>query len=148
MEQKTGTAQTGFIIKVLLLSLYSTIGVLFFISWQVSQNSEPIEGANIDVFFIIAGMMAAKSFVFPMILMPKGQNKVGSQRKMTAAKLFVPSVISFSMSESVAVMGFVSTQQTADFNTFLPFGIASFFLLTIHGVTVLNKLGAIQRNRF
>jgi F0F1-type ATP synthase membrane subunit c/vacuolar-type H+-ATPase subunit K len=137
--------QLVFITTVLMVAMMSTVGVFFFLSYQASQRADftAAENPSTMMFAIIAGVMAVMSFILPMILTPKKPQRDFSGKKVgNPGQFYVPAVMSFAMSEAVAIMGFLATNETGDFQMFLPFGFGALALLIIHGTRFIGKMRA------
>lgn len=141
--------QQAFILKILWFAILNTVAVFFFLSWKASQGEPPADPLpDTQIFAIMAGVVGAMSFVIPMILTPKQDRAVmGQKEKLTVAKIYVPSVLRLALSESVAVLGYLTTNTTKNFNDFLPFGIAAVLIILIHGMMVLNQIKGIKRQK-
>lgn len=147
--EKSNPAQAqSFITMMIALSMIMSVAIFGFLSWQNAQNPriEAVAEPKTQMFAIIAGIVGMMSFILPMILTPKGPKRDETGKKvLNPAAFFVPAVMSFALSEAVGIMGFLASQETNNFEIYLPFGVCAGLLLLIHGFRFVSKIKATQK---
>lgn len=149
-QPQSSPDQQTFILKVLWLAMMGSVGTFAFVAWETSQNPEFV-AAEKPMTEILAGLSLVTgilSFVLPNMLLPKKVRDESGKKINIPAQYFVPSVLSFALSESVAIFGLLNTLQTGDFQMFLPFGGAALGLIFFHGMRWLGKIRDQQRQGF
>ena len=129
------------VLNTILFAMFTTVGVFFFLAQQVAKNTDvaPVETPITMVFLFLAVSCAAMSFVLPMMLHHKEPKNKTKRQPIPAAKLFVPAILRFSFSETVAIFGYLASFQTREFETFVPFGVASLMLMIVHWLIIQNQ---------
>ena len=137
MENKTAKQDPYAIMKVLWLAFLSSTGVFILVMFSTVKEGG-VDSSNPNIRYILGGLgvfMAVLSFQIPRFFrqqLSRQHKGLQLSREKKAQLDFIPTIISFALSESVGIFGLVLALITGSREIGLPLCIASVVLLAIH----------------
>ena len=114
--------------------MISTIFIYGFLLFSQPGMNKEIGNFELDSMgmnlAVMAVVMAVLSFVVPKFLKRNMVSKPGGQSPRQAQ--FVAGVVSWALSESVAIYGFIIANSSKNFGLFVPFAAGALALLFVH----------------
>ena len=133
-------------INIVTVIYVATLFILYYVLYNHASvdpdNNTSLENMA-NVFYGSAAASAIMSFIFPRLTAKEHQKRFADDPNRVKA-LFIPYILSIALSESVAVLGFVSSYVTRNQQHYLILGACGFALTIFHYLNVKKKIKNIK----